>query len=112
MVAGHFHLSDSPDKTTTPKLNGAVHIECKTLRHVVFSAAEAETGGVYYNTQMVIPITIILEVLNHPHPPTPINTDNFTTNRFIHDNQKRSKAWDTRYYWLRDRQTYKQFRFV
>ena len=44
-------------------------------------------------------------------PPTPIKTDNATANGFIHDNihQKRSKSWDMRYYWLRDRQLQKQF---
>lgn len=45
-IAGYCYLLDSPDKTATPKPNGAVHIKCKTLRNVVSSAAEAETGGV------------------------------------------------------------------
>ena len=112
-VAGYFHLADHPSKTKQPTLNAAIHVECKTLRHVVSSAAEAEIGGVYHNAQAAIPIRIILQALNHIQPPTPIKTDNSTANGFIHDNihQKRSKSWDMRYYWLRDRQTQQQFLF-
>ena len=71
-VAGYFHLSDSPTKTKTPKMNGAIHVECKTLRRVVSSAAETETAGVYHNAQVVLPIKIVLQALNHTQPPTPI----------------------------------------
>ena len=124
-VAGYFHLSDNPrnfmsetrisdiSKTRKPTLNGAIHVECKTLRHVVSSAAEAETAGVYHNAQVAIPIRIVLQALDHTQPPTPIKTDNSTANGFIHDNihQRRSKSWDMRYYWLRDRQTQQHFLF-
>ena len=43
-VAGFYYCGDTYTKSTTPhsKLNGPVHIECKTLKHVVTSAAEAE----------------------------------------------------------------------
>ena len=68
-VGGYFHLSNHPTNKNTPKLNGAVHVECKTLRHVVSSAAEAETAGVFHNAQMALPIRIVLQALNHPQPP-------------------------------------------
>ena len=112
-VAGYFYLSNHSANKDKPKLNGAIHVECKTLRHVVSSAAEAETAGVFHNAQMALPIRIALQALNHPQPPTPIKTDNSTANGFIHDNihQKRSKSWDMRYYWLRDRKTQQQFYF-
>jgi len=112
-VAGYFHLSDHPSVTKHPKLNGAILVECKTLRHVVSSAAEAETGGVFHNAQVAIPIHTILKALHHPQPPTPLKTDNSTANGFIHDNihQKRSKSWDMNYHWLRDRNTQQQFKF-
>ena len=88
-------------------------VECKTLRHVVSSAAEAETGGIFHNAQVAIPIRTLLRKLNHPQPPTLIKTDNATACGFIHDNihQKRSKSWDMRYYWLRDRLAQQQFNF-
>ena len=39
--------------------------------------------------------------------------DNAVTNGFIHKNikQKRSKSWDMRYHWLRDKNLHKQFRY-
>ena len=109
-VAGYFQLTDHPP---TKLHNGAILVECKTLRHVVSSSAEAETGGIFHNAQVAIPIRHLLIALGHPQPPTPIKTDNATANGFIHDNihQKRSKSWDMRYYWLRDRMTQQQFKF-
>ena len=88
-----------------PPLNGVIHVECKIFRHVVASAAEDETAGVFHNAQTVIPIRRILEALNHPHPPTRIKTDNSTTNSFIHNDiqQQQSKSWNMRYFWLRDK---------
>jgi hypothetical protein len=111
-VAGYFYLADYPDVSKHPTLNGAILVECKTLRHVVSSAAEAETGGLFQNAQVAIPIRHILEALGHPRPPTLIKTDNSTANGFVHDNihQKRSKPWDMRYYWIRDRITQQQFK--
>ena len=112
-IAGYYHLSDHPNCTNQPSLNGAILVECKTLRHVVASAAEAEVAGVFHNAQISLPIRRILELLNHPQPPTPLKTDNSTANGFIHKNihQKRSKSWDMRYYWLRERQTQNQYNF-
>ena len=49
-VAGYYHLSFGPLVSKHPKLNGAILVECKTIRHVVSSAAEAETGGVFHNS--------------------------------------------------------------
>ena len=40
-ISGYFHLSDHPNITKHPKLNGAVLFECKTPKHVVSLAAEA-----------------------------------------------------------------------
>ena len=71
------------------------------------SAAEAETGGVFGNAQKCISIRRALTALGHPQPATPIKTDNSTTNNFVHANlrQKRSKTWDMKWNWLRDRET-------
>ena len=95
-----------------PKLNGAILVECKTLPHVNSLAAESETGGIFHNAQIAIPIRRLLKVLQHPQPPTPIKKDNSTACVFIHDNihQNRSKYWDVRYYWLRDRMVQVQFK--
>jgi hypothetical protein len=110
-IAGYFYLGQLKHKPIPTVLNGAILVECKTLRHVVASAAEAEVGGIFHNAQMAIPIRNMLTRLGHQQPPTPIKTDNSTANGFVHDNinLKKSKSWDMRYYWLRDRQNQEQF---
>ena len=105
-VGGYFQLANKHDyRNTSIPPNGAVHIESKTLRHVVASSAEAEVAGIFHNAQTALSIRTILNALGHPQPPTPIKTDNSTAHGFVHDNinQKRSKSWDMRYYWLRDK---------
>ena len=111
-IAGYFYLGNAPTSVPHPKLNGAILIECKTLRHVVASAAEAEVGGIFHNAQTAIPIRNMLIAMGHAQPPTPIKTDNSTANSFVHDNinLKKSKSWDMRYYWLRDRSLQQQFK--
>ena len=111
-VAGIFHLSNHPNITQHPKMNGAILVECKTLRHVVLASAEAEVAESFHNAGVALPIWHMLEALNHPQPPTLLKTDNSTATGFICNNihQKRSKSWDMRYPWLRDKQTQQQFK--
>jgi hypothetical protein len=111
--AGHYFLSDYPPPLPakpTPKPNGSILTICKTIRGVMASAAETETGGVYGNAQEAIACRISLCALGHPQPPTPIKTDNSTANSFVHANikQRRSKTWDMRWNWLRDKATHEQ----
>ena len=111
-IAGYYQLTDYPTKDNS--INGPILIECKTIRNVVASAAEAEMGGLYHNAQTSIPIRYILQALQHPQPPTPIKTDNATAHGFIYNNinLKKSKSWDMRYYWARDRANQKQFKYT
>ena len=110
--AGHFYLSNRiPDPSTTaPPRNGPIHTECKAIRNVVASAAEAETAGLFGNSQVAVVLRRALHSLDHPQPPTPIKTDNSTANSFVHSNikQKRSKTWDMRFNWLRNRSAHKE----
>ena len=110
-IAGYYYLSSHPNIKKHPKLNGAILVECKTLRHVVSSAAEAEVAGIYHNATKAIVIRRVLIALGHPQPPTPIKTDNSTATGFVYDNihQKRSKSWDMQYYWLRDKMNQRLF---
>ena len=73
---------------------------------MVASAAEAETGGLFHNSQNAIYIRRLLEILQHAQIPTPIKTDNSTAVAFVKEmiKQKHSKSWDMRYHWLRDQQ--------
>ena len=86
-------------------------IECRTIRHVVTSAAEAETHAVFHNAKTALPIRHLLIQMGHPQLPTPITTDNSTTTGYVNGNiqQKKSKSWDMRLHWLRDEHNKKQF---
>jgi len=110
-VAGYFQLNSA--QRSNSHVNAAILVECKTLRHVVASSAEAESAGLFHNAQRAVPIRYMQSQLGHPQPPTPMKTDNETTNNFIHNNvmQKRSKSWDMRYYWLRDQHNQNNFDF-
>ena len=111
-ISGYFQLNDHPDKNLNPNTNGPILVECKGLKRVISSAAEAETAGVFYNAQIAIQIRHILEALNHQQPPTLIKTDNSTAHGFVTNNihQKKSKSWDMNYHWLRDRQIQEQIK--
>ena len=104
-IAGYYHLSDLPSKKHN-KLNAAVLVECRYLKHVVASAAEAETGGLFHNCQNAIYLRQLLEIFGHKQVPTPMKTDNSTAAAFVKEmiRQKRSKSWDMRYHWIRDQQ--------
>jgi len=106
-LAGYYYMGHNRQAQATRAVNGAILVECKTIDHVVASAAEAETAGLFHNTQHTIPIRRNLIALGHPQPPTPIKTDNSTAHGFTYE-QKISKSWDMRYYWLRDRQNQQQ----
>ena len=107
--AGHFYLESLPHRMNYNKAphNAAVHTECRLLKNIVCSAAEAECGGLYQNAQAAIGIRRTLEALEHPQRPTRIKTDNSTANSFVHASMrvKRSKTWDMRYHWLREQAT-------
>ena len=105
-IASYFYLSNYLERVTHPTINGAILVVCKTLRHVVFSSAEAETAGVFINAQQALPIRYSLISLNHPSPPILLKTNNSTTNGFIHNNiqQKHPKSSNMCYHWLCDRE--------
>ena len=101
-----FYCGQQYNKNIPPSitLNGPIHIECKTLKHVVASAAEAETAGLFHNCQTAVHIRNMLTTLYHLQPTTPTKTDNATVSGFVNDTlkKKHSKAWDVRYHWLSD----------
>lgn len=115
VIGGHYYLSEypaPPPNQPNPSPNGAILTECKTLRSVVSSAAEAECGGLYHNAQNAIPIREALIALGHPQPATPIKTDNSTALGIVSNlmKPKKSKTWDMRYHWIEDRTQLGQIR--
>ena len=115
-LSGFFYLSNAqpPNIDPKPRRNGLFAIECKTIRNIVTSAAEAETTALFHNARTSIPLRNILISMGHLQPPTPIKTDNSTATSFVTSNikQKRSKVWDMRLNWLRDKdKRMKEFKF-
>ena len=95
----------------TPPRNGAISVPCKIIKTVLSSAAEAELAALFINGQEAIPERITLEELGHPQGPTPVVTDNATAAGIANEDirQKRSKAMDMRFFWIRDRVRRGQF---
>jgi hypothetical protein len=118
-TGGYFFLSDRPadpmqspsPEDPPPMSNGAIHVVTHLMKEVVSSAAEAETGGLFYNGKEACPIRTTLQELGFPQGPTPIQTDNSTACGIANDTvkQRRSKAMDMRFYWIRDRVKQNQF---
>ncbi len=115
-AGGHFFLSNMPtdltEGPTKPRLNGPIHTVCHIKRHVMASAAESKVGELFLNGQEAIPLRNTLIELGHPQPPTPLQTDNTTAAGFANDTikQKRSKAMDMRFDWIKCRVRQNHFR--
>jgi hypothetical protein len=92
-------------KTTTKPTNGAILIISKVLKHVMSLLAEAEIEAVFINAKEGAVLRTTLEELGHPQPPTSMETDNTTATGYINGalKQKRTKAMDMRFYWIKDR---------
>ena len=114
-AGGFFYLSDDIDVTKPnapkPRLNGGINILSSILGNVMASATEAEVGALFHNAQDACMIRNTLEFLGHKQPATPIQTDNACAEGIANDTvkQKRSKAIDMRFYWIRDRVKQGQF---
>jgi hypothetical protein len=108
-VAGHYYLSNlqSDYGKGDPQKNGPILTIVQSLKNVVSSAAEAETGGVFINAQVIIPTRTTLIDMGHPQPTTgtPLVTDNSTSHGILKNliKPKKSKTWDMHYHWVEDR---------
>jgi hypothetical protein len=112
-ACGTFFLSSKPrdpltapiPTATPPPHKGAIHTIISIIRNVMASATEAELGAVFQNTRECVPLRIALEEMGHPQAATPIQTENACAAGITNetDKQRRSKAIDMRFYWIRDR---------
>jgi hypothetical protein len=87
-ASGYFFLGSLPHDGDPIKLNGAIHVQCTTLKLVAASAAEAKLGALFLNAQDAKVFHLILEELGHPQPPTPIHINNTTTVGFVNNTIK------------------------
>jgi hypothetical protein len=109
-AGGLFYMGSSTN--TDKKLtNRAILIISKVLKHVMSSAAEAEIVAVFINAKEGAVIRTTLEEFGYPQPPTPMETDNTTATGYSNGTikQKRTKAMDMRFYWIKDRVKQGQF---
>jgi hypothetical protein len=77
----------------------------------MFSAAEAEIGSVFLNAKEATILRTTLTEMGYPQPPTPLQTDNTTAMGYINDRirQRRTRAMDMHFYWVKDRVKQRQF---
>jgi hypothetical protein len=118
-AAGHFFLSSRPQDPNAapaptdpnPPNNGAIHTHSSIMSVVLSSATEAELGALFYNAKDATAFRVTLDELGHIQPPTPIQTDNACASGIANETikQRRSKAIDMRFYWVKDRVEQKQF---
>ena len=96
-----------------PENNGAVLNIVQIIKRVVTSAAESEIEAVFVNTRNAIPAQYLLEERWHKQPPTPVQTDNSTALGFVtrNINPKQTKSAAMNYWYMRDQQDQKQFRY-
>jgi hypothetical protein len=110
---GYFFFGPKSDKPISqmPELNGPIHVECGIMRNVLASAMEAEMGGLFKNCQKGAELRTTAIEMKHPQPPTPVATDNSAAESVLNGTakQKRSRAIDMRFYWVRDRIRQGQF---
>jgi len=99
-----------PRKTTfprrkTPPINRAILVFSSIIRNVLSSNVEAELVALFHNVKKAESACMILADLGHLQPPTPIHIDNKCASGITNEivKQRRSKAVDMRYYWVRYR---------
>ena len=86
-------------------LNGPVHHTSVIIPTVVASAAEAEYAALFILLKDTTPLRQAAIDMGHPQPPTPVTCDNTCAVGLANNTckQRRSKAIDMRYHWVRDR---------
>eukprot|EP00957_Ditylum_brightwellii_P106026 8087672-Ditylum_brightwellii.AAC.1 len=97
-IAGTFYCASKPNPhnyMTTP-YDALILVERKALKNVICSVTEAEYGGLFHNSQMVMGIHNVLEAMGHTQGPIHVKKENKTANLFVYASMhiKCSKLWD------------------
>jgi hypothetical protein len=95
----------TPALLAVPPLNGGIVCVSTIIPTVVASAAEAEYAALFIVGQTAEGLRNTLEDMGYPQGPTRIICDNKCAVGIANDTvkQKRSKAIDMRFHWIRDR---------
>jgi len=101
-AGGLMWLGDVDNPT---HMNGAIACISKVIDAVVASAGEAEYAGLFILAQEAETMRATLEEMGHKQPATTIYCDNACAVGIANGTikQKRSKAIDMRFHWVRDR---------
>ena len=91
-AGGYFFLGSIPRDNQDIQLNGNIHITYTILKLVAVSAAEAELGALFLNTQEARIIRLTLLVMGHSQPPRPVHVDNTTAVRIVNNTTKRQHS--------------------
>ena len=109
--AGGVHMLTDASPPDQLKVNGPVECISTIIPTVVSSAFEAEYAAMFINGNTAAGIRNTLADLNYPQAATPMTSDNSCAvgiaNKTV--KQRRSKAIDMRYHWIRDRVKRGQF---
>ena len=103
-AAAYFYFG-SADVNDTTDLNGAILVDSAVISVVTASAAETEYAATFMGAINAEALRTIATDLGHPQGPTPLITDNKTVDGIVNNTckQRRSKAMDMRFNWVRDR---------
>ncbi len=100
-AGGHHFLSED---VPVPQNNGAIHNVAEIIKGVMSSAAKAELGAMYINACKAVEECIILDVMGHKQPATPVQVDNSTAKGIVNKRvqPKCTKAMEMHFHWLQD----------
>ena len=84
--------------------NGSVQVIATIICHVMSSNSEAEVAVLSVNTKKTTILRNTPKELVHPQPTKPLQTDNSIADNIVNGSmvQKRSKATDICFTWMRD----------
>jgi hypothetical protein len=110
-IGGYFYLGNITKSRLKPLSNGPMLCHTTVLKHVVSSVSEAEFGALFVNAKDGTVTRTTLAEMGHNQDSTDLKTDNTTADGIINNTvqQKRSKAMDMRFYWVKDRVEQGQF---
>ena len=110
-AGGHHFLSED---VPFPPNNGAIYNVAEIIKGVMSSAAKAELGAMYINACKAVEECIILDVMGHKQPATPVQVNNSMAEGIVNKRVQPNhiKAMGMHFHWLRDCSiNQKQFQF-
>jgi hypothetical protein len=110
-IGGYFYLGNKTNSPNKPLSNGPLLCHTILLKNVFSSVAEAEFGAIFVTAKEGTVTRTTLAEIGHSQDFTELKTDNTPADGIINNTvqQKRSKATDMRFYWVKDRVEQDQF---